>query len=111
MSINPIELQVLIPKSTEVGKAQQVLNRQDTLQQQHVAEQWKDISTNRQQQVQSTAKNEGGKVGREKQAKEQNHSQNEQQRRDKKHNNADVDTINRASKDDPIRGHLIDIKT
>lgn len=110
MSINPIELQVLIPKSTEVGKAQQVVNRQDTLQQQHVAEQWKDISTNRQQQVQSTSKNEGGKVGREKQAKEQNHSQNEQQHRDKKHNNSDV-TINRASNDDPVRGHLIDIKT
>jgi hypothetical protein len=110
MSINPIELQVLIPKSTEVGKAQHVVNRQDALQQQHVAEQWKDISTNRQQQVQSTAKNEGGKVGREKQAKEQKHSQKERQHGDK-HNNTDIDTKNRASKDDPVRGHLIDIKT
>lgn len=56
MSINPIELQVLIPKATEVGKAQNLANRQETLQQQHVAAQWNDISTNRQHQVQSTAK-------------------------------------------------------
>ncbi|MDF2636154.1 MAG: hypothetical protein K0R78_3028 [Pelosinus sp.] len=111
MSINPIELQVLIPKSTEVGKAQQVVNRQDTLQQQHAAEQWKDISTNRQQQVQSTAKNEGGKVGREKHAKEQNHSPKEQHHKNKEQNNTDSDKVNRASKDDPVRGHLIDIKT
>lgn len=110
MSINPIELQVLIPKSLEVGKAQDVVNRQDILQQQHAAEQWNNISENRQHQVQRTAKNEGGKVGREKHAKEQDHSPDKQKNK-KNQNSADNDKINRASNEDPVRGHIIDIKT
>ncbi len=111
MSINPIELQVLIPKATEVGKAQNLANRQETLQQEHVAAQWNDISTNRQHQVQSAAKNEGGKVGREKETKEEKHSPNEQKPRQNDESSIEKDKVNRASNNDPIRGHIIDIKT
>lgn len=109
MTINSIDLQVLIPRATEVGKSQQVINQQDTLQQQEFAGQWKGIADNRQHQVQGTPKNEGGKVGREKSAKEHTNS-NEQKERGKK-SNADADKVNRASSEDPIRGHIIDIKT
>ena len=109
MTINSIDLQVLIPRATEVGKSQQVINQQDTLQQQQFAGQWKEIATNRQHQVQETPKNEGGKVGREKEAKEHKNSQDQKQR--EKNNNLDADKINRASNEDPVRGHVIDIKT
>lgn len=110
MSINPVELQVLIPKSVEVGKAQNVANRQDILQQQHVAEQWNGISENRQQQVQRTDKNEGGKIGKEKNGKQQNSSpDNGKNKKDRKR--AEDSAANRASHEDPIRGHMIDIKT
>ncbi|SFL72596.1 hypothetical protein [Pelosinus propionicus] len=111
MSINPIEMQVLIPKATEVGKAQNLANRQETLQQQHVAAQWNDISTNRQHQVQSAGKNEGGKVGRERESKGENHSSNEQKPRKNDEGINEKDKVNRASSDDPVRGHIIDIKT
>lgn len=109
MSINSIDLQVLIPKSTEVGKAQNISERQDTLQQQHIAGQWEGISTKRQRQVQSTAKNEGGKIGREQESKEQKQSKQEQSHKD--NSAVDLDKLNHASNDDPVRGHLIDIKT
>lgn len=108
MTINSIDLQVLIPRATEVGKSQQVLNQQDTLQQQQFAGQWKEIADNRQHQVQGTPKSEGGKVGREKESREHKNS-NEQKQRDKK--SADADKVNHASNEDPIRGHVIDIKT
>jgi hypothetical protein len=112
MSINSIDLQVLIPKSTEVGKVQNIADRQDTLQQQHIAGQWEGISAKRQQQVQSTAKNEGGKIGREQQPKEKKQSKQEQNHKeDNPSNTTDLDKINHASNDDPVRGHLIDIKT
>jgi hypothetical protein len=112
MSINSIDLQVLIPKSTEVGKAQNIADRQDTLQQQHIAEQWKGISTKRQQQVQGTAKNEGGKIRREQESKEQNQPKQEQNHGNNTPNNAtDLAKVNHASNEDPVRGHLIDIKT
>jgi len=112
VSINSIDLQVVIPKSMEVGKAQNIVDRQDTLQQQHIAEQWKGISTKRQQQVQSTAKNEGGRIGREQESKGQKQTKQEQNQSEGNPNNTtDLDKINHASNDDPVRGHLIDIKT
>ena len=109
VTINSIDLQVLIPRATDVGKSQQVINQQDTVQQQQFAGQWKEIADHRQHQVQGTPKSEGGKVGREKQAKE-HENPNEQKKQDKSRN-AEADKVNRASNEDPVRGHVIDIKT
>ncbi|GMA99733.1 hypothetical protein [Pelosinus sp. IPA-1] len=111
MAINSVDLQVLIPKATEVGKAQSIAKQQDTLQQQQFAEQWKDISTNRQQQVQGTAKSEGGKIGREKEPREKNHPRDEKNCKGTKKNDKECETLNHASNEDPILGHLVDIKT
>jgi len=112
VTIRPVDLQVLIPRVTEVGKTQHVTDHQDTLQQQQFAEQWQQISAKREQRVQSTTKSEDGKVGREKHSsKEQNNSSNGQKYQDVKHSNTDADMVNHASNEDPVRGNLIDIKT
>jgi len=111
LTIRPVDLQVLIPRVTEVGKTQHVTDHQDTLQQQQFAGQWQQISANRQKQVQSTTKDEDGKVGREKNYKEQSNSNNGQQHQDVKQCNTDADMVNHASSEDPVRGKLIDIKT
>lgn len=111
MTIRPVDLQVLIPRVTEVGKTQHVNDHQDTLQQQQFAGKWQHISANRQQQVQGTNKDEDGKVGREKHSKEQSNSKNGQKHQEDKQSNTDADMANHASSEDPVRGNLIDIKT
>lgn len=109
LTIRPVDLQVIIPRVTEVSKAQHITDHQETLQQQQFADKWQHISANRQQQVQGTGKNEDSKVGRDNHKKEQNHSKNEQHQHNVK--GAEVDTENHASNEDPVRGNLIDIKT
>lgn len=109
VTIRPLDLQVLIPRVTEVGKNQHVNDHRETLQQQQFEGQWQKISTNRQQQVQSTTKSEDGKIGREKHSKEQDSSKNGKNHQDAKHTDADM--VNHASNEDPVRGNLIDIKT
>ena len=111
MTIRPVDLQVLIPRVTEVSKIQHVIDHQNNLQQQQFAGQWQQISANRQQQVQGTVKSEDGKVGREKHPKEQSRSKNGQKHKDVNQGNTDADMVNHASNEDPVRGNLIDIKT
>lgn len=112
MNIRSIDLQVLIPRTTEVSKAQAITDRQGTQQQQQFAEQFQKITTDLQHQVQSTPKSFGGKVQREK-----NKSQHKQQNDGKKDDNVspaeEENPENTAVNDqaDPIRGHIIDIKT
>ena len=78
LTIRPVDLQVLIPRVTEVSKTQHVTDHQDILQQQQFAGEWLQISANRQEQVQGTTKNEDGKVGRDKHSNEQSNSKNGQ---------------------------------
>ena len=111
MTIRPVDLQVLIPKVTEVGKNQHVTDHQDTLQQQQFAGQWQQISAKREQQVQGKAHNEDSKVGRDNHHKEQNHGKNGQKQQEGKSSKTDADRVNHPSSEDPIRGNLIDIKT
>ena len=111
MTIRPVDLQVLIPRVTEVGKTQHITDHQDTLQQQQFAGKWQKISEKREQQVQGTTKSEDGKVGWDKNSKEQSNSKNGQKHQDGKHSNAEADMVNHASSEDPVRGNLIDIKT
>lgn len=112
MSIRPVDLQVLIPHATDVGKSQHVADKSLTTQQQQFAEQWQEISANRQQKVQNAPKVEGSKVRRDK----------EKQEKEKGHDNHGRDSFiakkeqakqacGQLSGLDPARGHLIDIKT
>ncbi len=109
LTIKPVDLQVLIPKVTEVSKSQHIMDHKDTLQQQQFADKWQHISANRQKQVQGTEQNQSSKIGRDNHSKDQQHSKNEQNQNKVK--STDADTENHASNEDPVRGHLIDIKT
>lgn len=112
MSIRPVDLQVLIPHATDVGKAQHVADKSLTTQQQQFAEQWQEISANRQQTVQNAPKVEGSKVRSDKQKQE----------KEKDHGNQTSDSFMAKEEQtakkgcgqldglDPARGHLIDIK-
>jgi len=111
LTIRPVDLQVLIPRVTEVGKMQHITDHQDTLHQQQFAGQWQEISAKREHQVQGTTTSEDGKVSRDKNTKEQSHSKNGQKHQDVKDKNTDVNMVNHPSHEDPVRGNLIDIKT
>jgi len=111
LTIRPVDLQILIPKVTEVGKNQHHTDHQDTLQQQQFADQWQQVSANRQHQVQGTNKSGDHKVGSEAHPKQQQHSNKGKNQQDDKQNKNDADQVNHASSHDPVRGKLIDIKT
>jgi hypothetical protein len=105
VSVRPIDLQVLIPRTTEISRIQQVSDHQAALQQQQSAAEWERLAANRQQQVQKPQQNAGGRV--EPDAQENKREHEGDQRHDRRRP-ADEDEIESA---DPIRGHTIDIKT
>lgn len=108
LTIRPVDLQVLIPRVTEVSKAQHTADHQDILQQQQFEGKWQQISARREHQVQGTT--EDSKVG-ENNSREQNNSKNHKKNEDDKSGKNDTEKINHPSKEDPVRGNLIDIKT
>ena len=110
MSIRPVDLQVLIPHATDVGKSQHAADKSLITQQQQFGEQWQDISASRQQKVQNTAKVEGSKVrsDKEKNRGNDNHSSGGFMAKKKQALNETCEQIDAI---DPARGHLIDIKT
>ena len=61
MNITPMDLQVLIPKSTEVGKNQQISDQQLTNNQGFVSEDFKKITEHKQKQVEDLNKSKGKK--------------------------------------------------
>jgi hypothetical protein len=109
MNIRSVDLQVLIPRSTEVGKTQQINQHQNTLQQQHMAEEWQSISTQRQRQVLLASKTEGGVVkegyDRENGHSKQRHSQ------EQSHSTTSSPASVEQDHDNPLLGNIIDIKT
>ncbi len=114
MSIRPIDLQVMIPRVTEVGKVQQINDRQMLLDQQQFADQWVNIADRRNSQVQNIHKAEAKKVHIENQ--NQNSSpdsgeHNETGQSSEENNINDFAVSNHPSDDDPVRGHIVDIKT
>lgn len=114
MNIRSVDLQVLIPKTTEVGKNQASLNQQSVLQQQYGAEKIQKMSEQQLNQVQHTKKNEGGKVQREEDAREkrQGSRRNRQQRKQSGIDlrSEDAEENQNAAKGQ-LRGRFIDIKT
>lgn len=108
MTIRPVDLQVVIPRVTEVAKTQHASDQKETLQQQQFAGQWQQIAANRQHQVQGTNKEET-KVNRERHTKEHDSEKEGQKHQEGKQ--SDTDMENHPSNQDPVRGNLIDIKT
>lgn len=106
MTIRSIDLQVLIPRVTEVSKTQHILDQQNALQQQQVAEQMHQLAALRQQQIQKTPKNAGGKIEDEAQNKNGQHNSHE------KHGSSPNDEDEKQDEGvDPLRGRHVDIKT
>ena len=109
MNIRSIDLQVLIPKATEVSKNQQISDHQRMVQQQNVSQEWQQISMQRQNQIQHAPQTEHGTIKqapeREKKNGKQQHAQ--ARTRDTKKSEELADT----EQTDPTRGNLIDIKT
>ncbi|MDD4602108.1 MAG: hypothetical protein PHQ46_13855, partial [Negativicutes bacterium] len=71
MSLRPVDLQIIIPRATDVGKTQQLADKNIMSQQEQSAEQWQQISASRQQKVQSTPPVEGNKVQKDKEKENQ----------------------------------------
>ncbi len=105
MTIRAIDLQVLIPRVTEVGKLQQIADQQVTTQQQQVAAQQQQAAALRQQQVQQTPRNAGAKVNPDAAHGERHQEEQHKGRRGQEHEAEEKGAA------DPIRGHTIDIKT
>lgn len=112
MNIRPMDMQVLIPRATDVAKSQQINDQQSMLQQQQFAAEWQKIADDRQTQVQNSSKTEGEKV-KPKEERE-SHKHQEQAKDENQDRQAAPETlecaVNHASTDDPLRGHRIDIK-
>ena len=113
MSIRPVDLQVLITRAKDVGRHRQTADQQLVNQQQQFAEQLQQIAQSRQHKVQSTPKDEGGKVQREKEReeKEERGRQSHQQHQEAMNKEDSQGGHVMTAADDPVRGHLIDIKT
>lgn len=103
MTVRAIDLQVMIPRVTEVSKVQQIAEHQGALQQQQGADQWQKLAATRQQQVQKSSQNAGGKVDPDAENKERHQ---EQRKKGSRHREDEAE-----DSPDPIRGHTIDIKT
>ena len=107
MNIRSIDLQVLIPRATEAGKVQQLTNQQTVVEQQQFAAQFQEITKERKQQVQHVPKTENGKISRDKEHEQQHQSQQNSSFQRHQKDLADQEEII----PDPLRGHVIDIKT
>lgn len=105
MTIRAIDLQVLIPRVTEVSKVQHIADQQVAAQQQQVAAQQQQAVALRQQQVQQTPQNAGAKVNPDGERGERRQEERHKEGRGQE-NEAEE-----KSAADPIRGHTIDIKT
>ena len=105
MNIRSIDLQVLIPRVTEVSKTQQTVSNQNSLEQQHFSEEWRQISTQRQHQIQNTSQTQEGVITeRDSEGNNQKKRQHKQRQGKKR---ADLDS---SEPYDRIRGSIIDIK-
>lgn len=105
MNIRSIDLQGMIPRSTEASKLQQQHDHQPIVQQQQASEQLQHLAAIRQQQVQGMEKTEKKKVDRDnkkdpKEQREQAHKRSLAAMPDQKEQSAD-----------PVRGKNIDIMT
>ncbi len=105
MSVRPIDLQVLIPRTTEISRMQQVSDQQAALQQQQSAAEWERLAANRQQQVQKPQQNAGGRVEPDAQESGRDHAGEQRRGRRRPAEDGEIEGA------DPIRGHTIDIKT
>lgn len=106
MTVRSIDMQVLIPRTTEVSRVQQITEQQTSLQQQQFALQLQIMVEHRRQYAQPLAKTDKPLIQREAPKHEHQSSSREQHQRSPRQGETGA-----GSYDDPVRGHLIDIRT
>lgn len=107
MNITPIDMQVVIPKATEVGKVQQTREFQDVLQQENGAAQFQQNVEHKLRQVQTTEKSEGKRI-KEEEKKKKKQQQDDQRGGKQSQQEAAQGEVRFAV--DVSRGRNIDIK-
>ena len=109
IDVGPMNLQVMVPKSTEVGQIQHNINQQAIVEQEFAANREKADAELKQQQVRSREEMEDGKIKEEPERKKQDrgsfggsrHNSSAQEEEEPEEERMAVDTY---------RGHMIDIK-
>lgn len=105
MNITPIEMQIVVPKSTEVGKVQHQQDHESALQQDLTAQQMKQAAQHKMSQVQNSEKSEGQKIRRD--GKNNSGGQGRRQGKQRDHEQEEEETMMAV---DTNRGRRIDIK-
>lgn len=106
MNIRPLDLQVMLPRTTEVSKVQQITEQQSSLQMQQSAKDWQKISEHRQQAVQQNDRSEGNRIRREQERDAQRHAGDEGKPEAGQEADAEADVPDGTGK-----GKIIDIRT
>lgn len=112
MNIRPIDLQVMLPHVTDIGKVQATQNQQQIVQQQQFAEQLQRQVDARQGQVEKTKKTEMPRIHREKQKEQEQHTTGDQQRKREAEESKQQEKLRAETHGngfDPVRGHNIDV--
>ena len=106
--ITPMDLQVLIPKATEVGRNQQINDQQLTNSQGIVTEDFKKMTQHKQKQVEDMNKSKGNVI-KDGQERNKNKQQSSSKGQLQEAEENEVDTVKFAV--DSNRGKHIDIRT
>lgn len=113
MSIRPVDLQVILPHATDVGKVQAIQNDQAATSQQLFAEKLMREAQERQGQVQETQRSEMGKVTRDKEKDQQERKKKKKQQNvaseQKEKPEVKVNYKDRKGSLDPLIGKNLDI--
>lgn len=104
MNISPLDMQVIIPKSTEVAKLQHVRDQQSVVQHEQGAVKFEQQSDAKLTQVQTSEKSEGQKI------KDQQKKEKEKKESEKRNANRKEEETEEISVTDTIRGRNIDIR-
>ena len=114
MYIRPMDLQVMIPRTIDAARVAAVTEQQTVTQQQQLAAQLKQAAAEKQQQVLATKQAEhDGKVSTEDLNKEKPQQRQHKKRDDQQQTDGEKETSFKVHSEpqDPVRGHMIDIKT
>jgi hypothetical protein len=109
MTIRPIDMQVLIPKASELHKINPAQDIHSQIQQQQFAAQFQQVVQNRQNKVQSSHQTEGQRIGKERDSQRRGHHGHAQQEKPDENQENTKDTPLKYP--NPILGNHIDIKT
>lgn len=113
MNIRPVDLQVLIPRTTDVAKTTAIQDHQMETNQQQIAEQFKQSANERQHQVETaTQGSHSGRVSTENLDQERRSGQEEAEKKQEQEASTEKnEVLQQQIPPDPLRGRTIDIKT